>query len=379
MQNFHGSNSFSVSAFRQLQIGIRCSHICCNMSSQEDLKRKREAIILHHQLGKTNAEIVRLLKNANVNKMLVSRTIKRFAETGSTEKRRSSGRPRSKRTPAMVKALRSRIRRNPRWRQQKLALQMAVSRKTIQRALKIDLGLKALKRTTCHMLSVKQKKARVQKCRKLLKRYALKKVKTILFTDEKLFSVEEKFNRQNDRVYAKSVKDIQKPIRGVKRSHGPGSVMVWAGVSWFGKAPLHFVQKGVKVNAKNYIADVLEPIVKPLSHTLFERKSWTFQQDSAPAHKANITQSWLKDNVPDCITMAEWPSGSPDLKPVDYEIWSKLEEKVCSKPHTSVEALKRSLLREWERFPMETVRACIADWRNRLQRCIDAKGGNFEL
>src|SRR5215469_11343569 len=177
MQNFHGSNSFSVSAFHQLQIGIRCSHICCNMSSQEDLKRKREAIILHHQLGKTNAEIVRLLKNANVNKMLVSRTIKRFAETGSTEKRRSSGRPRSKRTPAMVKALRSRIRRNPRQRQQKLALQMAVSWKTIQRALKIDLGLKALKRTTCHMLSVKQKKARVQKCRKLLKRYALKRSK----------------------------------------------------------------------------------------------------------------------------------------------------------------------------------------------------------
>jgi transposase len=348
------------------------------MDSKEELERKRAAIILHYQDGKSNSQIVKLLKKSNVNFMLVKRTIERFLQTGSTEKRKCPARPRPKRTPAMLKALKARIRRNPRRCQKKLALQMNVSRCTIQRALKMDLKLKALKRSTCHMLTIPQKVARVKKCRALLKRYGEKKVKSILFSDEKIFNVEEQFNKQNDRVYARSVKDIPLHQRKVKRSHGPGSVMVWAGVSWMGKAPLHFVEKGVKVSAKNYLSDVLESVVEPLNSTLFDGKPWTFQQDSAPAHKAKVVQTWLSNNVPDFMSTADWPSASPDLNPLDYAIWSKLEEKVCSKPHTSVEALKKSLVREWNNFPMESVRSSIEAWRPRLLECVNASGGNFE-
>ena len=93
--------------------------------------------------------------------------------------------------------------------------------------------------------------------------------KSILFTDEKIFTVEAKFNRQNNRIYAKSTLDISISRRKVYRAHHPASVMVWAGASWQGKAPLHFVEKGVKVSAKNYLSDVLNPIVKPLNTTLF--------------------------------------------------------------------------------------------------------------
>jgi transposase len=349
------------------------------MGSREDLERRRAAIILHWQAGKTPSAIVKTLKRSGVNRKLVQRTIKRFRDTGTTKIRGGPGRPRSVRTPAMIKALKARIRRNPRRSQVKLALQLKASTLTIHRAIKIDLGLKALKRGTCHMLTVPQKIARVKKCRALLRRYGPLKVKKILFTDEKIFNVEEQFNRQNDRVYARSVRDIPISRRKVKRSHGPGSVMVWAGFSWTGKAPLHFVQKGVKVAAKNYLEDVLEPVVKPLNTTLFGGQPWTFQQDSAPAHKAKVVQAWLKTNTPDFIATTEWPSASPDLNPLDYAIWSKLEAKVCSKPHTSIEALKRSLVREWNKISMETLRASVEDWRPRLKRCIVAEGGNFEI
>lgn len=349
------------------------------MCSREDLERKRSAIILCWKSGKKNCEIVNDLKESNVNFNLVKRTIDRFQETGSTKLRGGPGRPRSKRTPAMLKALKARIRRNPCRSQAKLALQFGTSSKTIRKALKVDLGLKPLKRGTCHMMTVPQKIARIKKCRRLLQRYATKKVKSILFTDEKVFNVEEHLNRQNDRIYAKSVKDIPPNRKKVKRCHGPGSVMVWAGFSWHGKAPLHFVQKGVKVAAKNYIADILEPVVKPLNHSLFNDQRWTFQQDSAPAHKAKITQAWLKSNTPDFIATEDWPSASPDLNPLDYAIWSKLEAKVCARPHTSVEALKQSLVREWAKFPIESLRNSVDEWRPRLQQCINAKGGYFEM
>ena len=56
-------------------------------------------------------------------------------------------------------------------------------------------------------------------------------------------------------------------------------------------------------------------------------------------------------------------SDSPDWCGV-YSIWSKLEQKVCCKPHTRQENLKKALLREWHRFPMEMPHGkCPHTWR----------------
>lgn len=233
---------------------------------------KRAAVIHEFNQRKTNSEIYKVLKNSGIDRKFIWRTVKRYQESRSAEKRKPRRRPRSVRTPAFVKALRERIRRNPCRSQKKLALQLGTSKTTIAKTLKEDLGLKPLKKTTSHMLTVKQKEARLQKCNSLLRRHAGESVKSILFTDEKIFTVEASFNKQNDRIYARSVADIPSTKRRVIRSHHPASVMVWAGVSWMGKADLHFVQQGVKVSAKNYLADVLVPIVEPLNQSLCSGK-----------------------------------------------------------------------------------------------------------
>jgi len=36
----------------------------------------------------------------------------------------------------------------------------------------------------------------------------------------------------------------------------------------------------------------------------------------------------LTHETPDFITPALWPANSPDLNPVDYQIWWKLQERV---------------------------------------------------
>jgi len=91
-------------------------------------------------------------------------------------------------------------------------------------------------------------------------------------------------------------------------------------VSWQGVTPIGFCESGVKISAKVYQNDCLEPVVKPLNQFLFNAKPWIFQQDSAPAHKAKTTQKWLAENVPDFIQASDWRSGSPDLNPLDYEL-----------------------------------------------------------
>jgi len=113
---------------------------------------------------------------------------------------------------------------------------------------------------------------------------------------------------------------------------------------------------------------------------------WTFQQDGAPAHKAYEVQDWLRANCPDVITVdphwrnptGEWPPNSPDLNPMDYAIWSILQEKACKKPHPNVESLKRALKKAWNEITLETLIKVVDNFPKRLKACVDAEGGWFE-
>ena len=70
-------------------------------------------------------------------------------------------------------------------------------------------------------------------------------------------------------------------LRYVPRLQKPLSVMVWAGISASGRTPLVFVPSGVKINISTYRELILEPVVKNLEQTVFNGKSFVFQQDGA--------------------------------------------------------------------------------------------------
>ncbi len=63
---------------------------------------------------------------------------------------------------------------------------------------------------------------------------------------------------------------------------------------------------------------MLEEVVEPFQDTPFEKSDYYIQQDSAQAHKAKEVQHWLMENVFDFILTNKWPSGSPNLNPLDY-------------------------------------------------------------
>src|SRR5689334_2102765 len=98
----------------------------------------------------------------------------------------------------------------------------------------------------------------------------------------------------------------------------------------------------------NHILNRFSPknVLLPWAQKHFGDSEWTFQQDSAPAHKTKRTQKWCTENLPDFISADEWPSNSPDLNCMDYLVWSILESRACSKPHDSIENLKKSLNKE---------------------------------
>ena len=98
------------------------------------------------------------------------------------------------------------------------------------------------------------------------------------------------------------------------------------------------------------------------------------------------TQDLIRDNVPDFVQVdislqrnnGEWPPNSPDLNVMDYSIWSILEAEACSKPHQSIEVLKKSLVKAWNAIPQDIIDKAVDDFPKRLKKCIEAGGGHFE-
>ena len=80
--------------------------------------------------------------------------------------------------------------------------------------------------------------------------HAKNRYENILFKDEKIFTIEEQYNNQNNKIYAQTSCEVKKNIPRVQGGHLPSYVTVWWEVSHQGVTHLHFCKKGVKLVPK---------------------------------------------------------------------------------------------------------------------------------
>jgi len=77
---------------------------------------------------------------------------------------------------------------------------------------------------------------------------------------------------------------------------------------------------------------------------------FTFQQDSTPAHRARPTVELLEKEVPDFISPSLWPLNRPVLNPVDYKIWSLVQERVYQQPISNIDEQRECIAAVWEKL-----------------------------
>uniref|UniRef100_A0A914EKN8 Tc1-like transposase DDE domain-containing protein n=1 Tax=Acrobeloides nanus TaxID=290746 RepID=A0A914EKN8_9BILA len=330
---------------------------------------------------KRGKKVMEISRELGLPHSTVSKAIKRFNELGISADRKGRGRKKTARTPQMIRTIKRKVQRGED-NKRKMAREEGISERTVRRIVKEDMKSKSYKKQEAHFLDEDMMKVRKQR----LRRFQNDSHRSIVFSNEKMFTIEEKFNKQNNQIIARNIEEANQRGRIVKRRAFPKPVMVWAAITSDGKSPLVFVEPDLKVKSRYYREQILNRVPLPWARRYFGRRHWCFQQDGAPSHKAEEVQNWIRDNFSDFISVniskkrpGQWPPNSPDLNPLDYAIWGILETAICGRKFRTIEELKAALQEAWERIDLNVLASSVDHWRKRLRACVQANRGYFEI
>ena len=301
--------------------------------------------------------------------------VKKAAKGGNgVSRKEGSGGNGKKRDEAFLEGLQQSVDQDPTKSIRRLATELGTSKDTVHRAISSDLGLKSFARTPRHLLTNTMKKRRLERCKKVLC-YLKSHGSTVkIFSDKKIFTVDQVYNRRNDRFIAKSIEEV----KGIYRTKHPAQIMVLGVVASDGrKMPPYFFPPGEKVGADEYYR-VLRYTVLPWLKANYPSGNYVWTQDGAPPHTAKKNQNFCRTNFADFWPADMWPSSSPDLNPLDFAIWGVLEKATNATPHPNLESLKTSIKREWDKMSSDFVSRSCRSFRTRVEAVIDADGGHIE-
>ncbi len=204
----------------------------------------------------------------------------------------------------------------------------------------------------------------------------------ILWSDEKLFTVDPVWNCQNDRQFmpANNANGNDCIVTWVK---DPQSVMTFGLIASDGNImPPIFLPTGAKVTAAFYQEHILSQIKVWLERIYGggSRNKVVLMQDGTPTHTAATIQAYLATNWGlDAFWAKEmWPPSSPELNPLDFWVWGIVEAKACKKRASNVQQLRGKVTKVWDTIltPEAAKKACNSV-KERLEKCVAAKGKIF--
>ena len=336
--------------------------------SSQEAKRLRVADLLRAQVKYTQ-----IMEIVGVSRHMIA-DVRRRLEAGDDLKEKPRVGNGKILTPAFLSSLEDNFKEDPFKSVRKMAIERGVCPQTILNGLK-KLHMESRVRPHRHFISQTTQFTRVTKAKLLLAQLKKKPKSThIIFSDKKMFRVDQAYNRRNSRAVVKSGEDVP-PI---SRTKNPQGVMVLGIVSSDGKkCPPYFFPQGLKINAQVYMK-VPRTHVLPWLKKTYPGGNYIWQQDSAPAHRANVTQRWMDNNFANYWPWALWPPSAPDANPLDYAVWGVMDRKARATPHRNVDDLKTSILREWDNLSKDFIVNSCKSFRRRIEAIVEAEGGHIE-
>jgi len=225
-----------------------------------------------------------------------------------------------------------------------------------------------------HKLTDAEKKARVDWCKKMIKKYrqgASNLVYNIVTGDETWIYCYEPESKAQSKVWVfRSERKPKKVVRS--RSTSRKMIAIFFGIT--GCVATVPLEDRRTVNADWYTNVCLPEIINEIRKNNPNRRI-ILHHDNASSHSAHKTNDFLKANNVELMTHCPY---SPDLSPNDFFLFSLIKKKMRGKrfstPEEAIDAFKMHV----SEIPSSGWKNCFKDWFDRMKKCIDYKGEYFE-
>ena len=303
------------------------------------------------------------------------RVYDRFKSSNSTLHSKPVGRPVSVLTEELIERVSQLVSNDDSMSIAEISIEVGASQTTVWKVMRRKLHLYPYKPHCVVPLTDVHKANRMEFCQ-WIKAQPAGFPNLVIFSDEKIFTLKQVPNRQNERHWA----PVDPCVEEECRYQGGESIMCWACLV-DGKVLLHWFDPGQSVNQHVYL-DMLKTKVWPFVSHHATRKGYWFQQDGAKAHTAVSVRSWLTqkfhERVISHLMDRMWPPRSPDLSPLDYWFWGACLQELRRSPPRTIDELKATVEAYAASLTSEEISKAVHDILPRAEACILAEGGAFE-
>lgn len=285
------------------------------------------------------------------------------------------GRPATAVTPANIDAVRELLKQDRRTTYNEIEASLGIGTTAIKTILHDHLAVRKLcARWIPHNLKEGEKKARVDWCKKIIKRFDHGRSKTvydIVTGDESwIYCYEPESKRQSTQwVFP----DEDNPTK-VKRARSTGKQMVASFFTRTGHVATVALPLKSTLNAEWYTTICLPEVLRKVREKR-PRGKILFHHDNARPHIADRTTNYLTQEG---VELLKPPTYSPDLSPCDFFLFPTIKNKMRGLRFDSAEAAVQTYENLVSEVTPEQWAKCFQDWFHRMQKCIDCHGEYFE-
>lgn len=314
-----------------------------------------------------------------ITKSTVSKTVRRFEETGTVNNRPRTGRPRTVTTDAKSLDVLQTFVEDPHSSIRKAIVQHDISFSSVQKILKTN-KFHPYKLHLVQELSEDDFDRRVEYCDTVMQKLDIDEnfSNSIVFSDEATFMLNGDVNKQNCRYWSDN------NPRWMMEAHTqhPQKVNVWAGIVGDCIVGPFILDDNLTGEAYcDLLANRIIPNIRQKFGQELYNNLW-FQQDWAPPHYYLRARQILNEQFPNRWIgrrgAIEWPARSPDLSPLDYFFWGYLKHNVYKTKPADINELKRRIIDESARVPPDMIQKVTKEYYSRLAHCQAVEGKHFE-